>query len=169
MEVRSYARQESRALSSQGGGMKLNKVQYPRCPNHNCKYKLIDGPPSNVTATQSNKDAIQAYGDICDAFKLFEKGLGPQPRDPDVDDLVTKMPSAPKPITRYLRYHCHQNRANPRTGQKCAVDCFYNGQCFSIGKYPLCLCVCNAFVLLKDYHTIVTVSTLPNQQRTGES
>ena len=131
--------------------------------------QTYDNPPGNVTMIQCNNDAIQAYSDICEAFRLFKKGFGPQPRDPDTNDIVMKIPSAHKPIKRYLRCHCRQNCDNQRTGQKCAVDYFYDGQPFSSGECPLCLCVCNAFVPLKDYVTILMVSTLPDQQRTQES
>ena len=152
-----------------GGGVMLDKIQYPCCPNQNCRHTFIDGPPGNATASEINRDNMSSYGAICEAFRLFKRGLGLQPTVPGTGELVTKMPPEPKPIKRYLRCHCRQNRADPRTGQKCVVDCFYNGQRFPVGKCPLCLCVCDAYVPLNNYRTIVTVSTLPNQQGNRES
>ena len=132
-----------------------------------CKYHLIDGPPANKTAARDNQAAVRDHVQRCEAFKKWKRNLGPQPLCPTTDEPLTQMPPNPKPIKRYLRCHCRQNFADPRTGSRCRLGNVYRGVPFPIGKCSICLCVCNAFVQLKDYKTIVTVSTLPTVPKYG--
>ena len=122
--------------------------------------------PGNAIAKQSNVESVRAYMSLCREFKLWKQMQVPQRRCPSTCELVSKIPKAPKPITLHMRWHCSQNFADPRTGRKCALGCVYSNFRFPIGKCPLCLCVCKAFIPLGKYQTIVTVSALPQERCT---
>ena len=43
---------------------------------------------------------------------------------------------------------------------KCAVNCSLNGIKYKCRECPLCLCICNAFVEMEKYFTIVMATSL---------
>ena len=150
-----------------GGGVALNPSNYPCCPNKECGHHLIDGPPGNVTADETNRLKLDAYMVLSEEFRNWKKDLGPQPRCPTSGDLLTKPPPGPTPLKKYLRCHCSQNRADFRSGKVCAVRCFYKGQQYDLGRCPLCTCTCIAYIPLQNYRTIVTVSSMPRERDTA--
>ena len=150
------------------GGLSLNAEQYPRCPNSKCKHKFIDQPPGNATATAKNKEILASYMQLCNEFKTWKQSKGPQPICPEKNESLTKMPAAPKTIKRYMRCHCAQTYSDPRSGKQCPCKCVYNGVSFPIGKCPICLCVCSAFIHLDQYTTIMTVTLLDTEEEPNQ-
>ena len=74
-----------------------------------------------------------------------------------------KMPSAPKPRKKHGHCHCHQLKAS-RKGM-CPLACFFQGMQYAYySQCLICLCTCDAFVDLAQYHAFVTVTTLPLTQ-----
>lgn len=152
-----------------GGGTKLDARQYPFCPNKNCNHPFIDQPPGNVTVVADNSQTMSTYMESCKQFKAWKRDEGPQPMCPDTNQLLTKMPSAPKTKKRHMRCHCGTLFSDPRNGKQCPVSCHWKGVRFRIGSCPICLCVCQAFIPLDQFQTIMTVSSLekrdaPNQR-----
>lgn len=144
----------------EGGGIHFEGGQYPYCPNPKCRHTLIDQPPGNAIVREQNRLANTAYLQQCEAFKLWKNGQGLQPICQITNTPLEKMPKPPTPLEPMLRCHCSQNRADPRAGLKCAVDCRVNNMQYELGKCPLCKCVCCAFIPLKKYDAIVTATTL---------
>jgi hypothetical protein len=66
--------------------------------------------------------------------------------------------------------HCHQVKANgrDRVNGRCIIGCFYEGFQYPFSQCPICLCICDAFVNLGQYHAIVSVSTVPTVQICSE-
>ena len=149
----------------EGEGFALDRLQYPCCPNKNCGHTFIDQPPGNKKVMEDAKVAMETYMDTCRAFTLWKKKQGPQPVCPTTGALVVKMPSAPPPTKLHLRCHCSQLFADTRKGKQCPVGCVYEGVTFDVGRCPICLCTCNAFVELKKYNSIVIAQSLEEKKK----
>ena len=145
-------------------GVALSTIEFPHCPNPKCRHTYIDGPPSNATADTENATAVSEYIQTCENFKRYKKGTGPQPEDENGEP-ITKMPKAPTTIDKYLRCHCSQMKANPRTGSQCPVKCTVDGITYQLGKCPICMCTCNLFVKLKNYRTMIIASSFEDKDQ----
>jgi hypothetical protein len=143
------------------GGDELG-LQYPSCPR--CQHNFFDGPPDNGTADELNSENVRAYMQVCQQVRAWKKDKEnhEQPRCPTTLELIDKMPSAPKPRKKHGHCHCHQLKAS-RKGT-CPLACFFQGVQYAYSQCPICLCTCDAFVDLAQYHAIVTVTTLPATQ-----
>ena len=86
-----------------GGGFALDHTQYPCCPNMKCRHHLMDQPPGNKDVDTENLADLQVYMNLCKGFKLWKQKKGPQPRCLDKNDLLMKMPSAPKVRKKFGR------------------------------------------------------------------
>ncbi len=155
---------EKDRLYLQGGGIALDMQQFPFCPNPKCHHQLIDQPPENATVKADNQQAMEAYIQLSSAYAKWKKRQGPQPVCPDTNEPLEKPPKAPKAKKMMLRCHCSQNGVDARQGKKCLVNCIV-GRTKDLGKCPLCLCCCDAFVEMDNYQTIVMATTLGAAQR----
>ena len=120
-------------------GVALSNIEFPHCPNPKCRHIYIDGPPSNATADTENATAVSEY-------IQYKKG-------------------APTTIDKYLRCHCSQMKANPRTGSQCPVKCTVDGITYQLGKCPICMYTCNLFVKLKNYRTMIIASSFDDKDQ----
>ncbi len=62
----------------------------------------------------------------------------------------------------YGRCHCHQLKASHKGTYP--IACSFTDMQYAYSQCPICLCTCDAFVNLDQYHAIVSVSTLPQAQ-----
>ena len=78
------------------------------------------------------------------------------------------MPSAPKERKKHGHCLCSQLKANGRdsrvNGGRCIIGCFYEGFQYPFLQCPICLCTCDAFANLVQYHAIVSVTTVHTVQ-----
>ena len=142
-------------------GVRLDSVQYPCCPNPNCTHELIDGPPSNNDADRLNEEDVVAHVALCREVSAWMAGNGPQPTDPETGELLTKHPKTPTQRDKFIRCHCHQKKANIRTGDQCPVSCKYKGVNYPVGSCPICKCNCKLFIKMKDYLPMVIANSQP--------
>ncbi len=77
---------------------------------------------------------------------------------------LTRCHLLPSPKTRkkYGHCHCHQLKASHKG--TCPIACFLQGMQYDYSQCPVCVCTCDAFVILDQNHEIVSVSTLPQAQ-----
>ena len=101
---------------------------------------------------------------LCREVSAYLQGNGPQPNDPETGQPLTKHPKAPTQRKKYGRCHCSQNKADPRSGKKCACDCKYNGVTYPVGQCPVCQCNCKLFIYLQNYLPMVIANSQPNAQ-----
>ena len=148
-----------------GGGIDL-KPQYPWCAR--CKHPFLDGPPENATVDEQNQEDVSNYMQLCEEVKAWknDKANVEQPRCSTTLELIEKMPSAPKPRKKFGHCHCHHFKANgrDRVHGTCPIGCFYEGVQYAFSQCPICLCTCDAFIDLGQYHAIVAVSTVTTSQ-----
>ncbi len=139
--------------------------EHPECA---CGHHYTDGPASNATVDDDNDEEMAEYFRQCAAVKKWLNGEGPQPVD-QKGNLLTKMPSAPKGKQKMFRCHCRQKRADPRTGQKCPIDCSVGGNKLPLGKCPVCNCTCDLFVPWTKYRNIMTARSLQRKSHSSSS
>ena len=105
------------------GGVALDRVEYPQCPNPKCGHgQLLDAFPDNATARAKDEAATKEYVELCNKVRKWKRKEGPQPKDA-WGSLVSKMPPAPNPFKLFGRCHCGQNKSDPRNGDRCIVGC----------------------------------------------
>jgi hypothetical protein len=152
---------EQTRLFLMDGGMELGPQYqfYPRC-----QQSYFDGPPENANVDELNSKDVQTYMWVCQQVRASKKNKEnyKQPQCPTTLRLIDKMPSAPKPRKKYGRCHCNQLKASSK--ETCPFACFFQGMQHAYSQCPICLCTCDAFVNLDQYHAIVSVSTLPKAQ-----
>ena len=142
-------------------GVELDAVQFPCCPNPKCRHTFIDGPPSNQDADEQNKLAVEAYIVKSREYSEWKKRDGPQPVDDETGEPLTKPPKNPDSIKKAIRCHCHQMKANPRTGSVCPVGCKYEGQTYPVGSCPICMCRCRLYIWQKNYLSMIIANSQP--------
>ncbi len=159
------SRKERERRYLMAGGTDL-KPQYPWCAR--CQHPFLDGPPENATVDEQNQEDVSNYMQLCEEVKAWknDKENVEQPRCPTTLELIDKMPSAPKPRVKFGHCHCHQFKANgrDRVHGTCPIGCFYKGVQYAYLQCPICLCTCDAFIDLGQYHAIVAVLTVTTSQ-----
>lgn len=147
------------------GGVALDRVEYPQCPNPKCGHgQLLDAFPDNATARAKDEAATKEYVELCNKVRKWKRKEGPQPKDAS-GSLVSKMPPAPNPSKLFGRCHCGQNKSDPRNGDRCIVGCEYNNTRYKLGTCPLCKCTCRAFFDLARYRTMMIAASFDNTQQ----
>ncbi len=126
--------------------------EFPQCP---CGHEFHDGPASNDTVDSDNEAEMAEYMRQYDAFIKWKNGEGPQPRDKD-GNLIEKPPTPPKFRKKMFRCHCIQMFADPRSGNKCPIDCTMGGMKLPLGTCMICNCTCNAYFSVDKYRSIMT-------------
>lgn len=149
-------------------GIELDPKQFPCCPNPNCTHTFHDAPPSNEEVDELNKADVEAHVALCREVTAFLQGNGPQPDDPVTGEPLTKHPKAPTPRVSYYRCHCHQMKANPRTGDLCPVACKYKGITYPVGSCPICKCNCKLFIKKKDYLPMIIANSQPPSRSSND-
>ena len=137
-----------------GPGLAVDRDEFPRCPKPDCKHIYIDHPPSNATVDTDNEASFNRYAIEQQKMDLFKKGLGPQPVD--VEGKKLKKIPPPVMLKKYVRCHCRQMIANPRTGDKCPIGC----KDFPLRQCPICLCTCSLYATEEDFRDIAAVEAL---------
>jgi hypothetical protein len=159
------SRKEREQRYLMGGGIDL-KPQHPSCAR--CQHPFLDGPPENATVDDQNQEDVSNYMELCEEVKAWknDKENVEQPQCPTTLELIDKMPSAPKPRKKFGHCHCHQCKANgrDRVHGTCPIGCFYEGVQYAFSQFPICLCTCDAFIDLGQYHAIVAVLTVTTSQ-----
>ena len=128
-------------------GLEVDRDEFPHCPKPGCKHMYIDHPPSNATVDTDNAASFKRYVIEQQKMELFKKGLGPQP----VDAEGKKIKKIPPPVMRkkYIRCHCREMNANPRTGSRCPIEC----KGFPLRQCPICLCPCNLYATEDNFRS----------------
>jgi hypothetical protein len=92
-----------------------------------------------------------------------QQGEVEQPRCPTMLELIKKCHLLPSQGKKYGHCHCHQFKATgrDRVHGTCPIGYLYAGNQYAFLQCPICLCMCNAFIDLAQYHAIVAVTMLP--------
>ena len=86
------------------------------------------------------------------------------------NDILADQKNALCSRKKYGHCHCSQLKANgrDRVNGRCIIGCFYEGFQYPFSQCSICLCTCDAFVNLGQYHAIVSVTTVPTVQIRNE-